>query len=313
MFSSQSSINTECSKKSTKTIDSISTKNSSKKVIAKPQDLKKLDSTFTKALVNIDQLDNNKKSTTDTCIDYINSCHSGYLESMENRACRIVIENSQAALYAVCQRLLDTCTHNEILQNENTRLKEEIYEKKSFEQIAAEQIAIVEHNLMDKVNDYANISETVKENYLAKIRFIMVTLDELESMVEDEVKEIIQKLKLDLEITDPESQNYKQLLEKYEKVVKRNVQLEEMIKKQEDLETKIINLTNEKNALAAKIQNIKPKSTNLMKNRLDALATPRRRADIENIAPKDKTYILKSKTVNVKPIAQSSPLREMNR
>lgn len=74
----------------------------------------------------------------------------------------------------------------------------------------------------------------------------------------------------------------------------------------------------EKNALAAKLQNVnqknvKPKSTNLMKNRLDVLATPRKRADIENIAPKDKTYILKSKTVNVKPIAQSSPLREMNR
>lgn len=69
----------------------------------------------------------------------------------------------------------------------------------------------------------------------------------------------------------------------------------------------------EKNALAAKIKNVKPKYTNLLKNRLDALATPRRRADIENIAPSDKTYILKSNTVNLKPIAQSSPLREMNR
>lgn len=69
----------------------------------------------------------------------------------------------------------------------------------------------------------------------------------------------------------------------------------------------------EKNAMAAKLQNVKPKPTNLLKNRLDVLATPRRRADIENIAPKDKTYIIKNKTVHVKPIAQSSPLREMNR
>lgn len=179
--------------------------------------MKKLDSTITKSLVNVEQLDNNMKSTTDTCNDYINTCRSAYLESMENRACKIVIESSQAALYAVCQRLLNTCTHNEILQNENTRLLKEIDEKKSFEQLAAEQIAIVERNLIDKVNDYANISETVKTNYLAKIRFVMITLDELESMVDGEVKDIILKLKLDLEMTDPEVQNYKQLLEKYEK------------------------------------------------------------------------------------------------
>lgn len=61
--------------------------------------------------------------------------------------------------------------------------------------------------------------------------------------------------------------------------------------------------------MAAKLQN-KPKSNGLSKNRLDALATPRRRIDIENIAPKNKTYVLKSN--NVKPVAQSSPLREMN-
>lgn len=62
--------------------------------------------------------------------------------------------------------------------------------------------------------------------------------------------------------------------------------------------------------MAAKLQNNKPKLTGLSKNRLDALATPRRRIDAENIAPKNKTYILKNKTV--KPVAQSSPLREMN-
>lgn len=48
----------------------------------------------------------------------------------------------------------------------------------------------------------------------------------------------------------------------------------------------------------------------MSKNRLDALATPRRRVDTENIAPQNKTYVLKSNTV--KPVAQSSPLREMN-
>lgn len=65
--------------------------------------------------------------------------------------------------------------------------------------------------------------------------------------------------------------------------------------------------------MAAKLQNNKLKTTGLSKNRLDALATPRRRVDAENIAPKNKTYVLKSNTFNtVKPVAQSSPLREMN-
>jgi len=46
---------------------------------------------------------------------------------------------------------------------------------------------------------------------------------------------------------------------------------------------------------------------------LDALATPRRRADVENIAPKNRTYVLKNNTLStVKPVAQSSPLKEMN-
>lgn len=174
---------------------------------------------MTKELVNIEQLDNNTKSTTDTCINYVNSRRSIHLESMESRACQIVIESSQAALFAVCQRLHDTCSHNEILQNENTRLQEELCEIKTFEQLAAEQIAIVERNLIDKVNNYANISETVKKNYLAKMRFVMITLDELESIVDDEVKNIIQKLKLDLEMIDPEWHNYKKLMEKYEMYV----------------------------------------------------------------------------------------------
>lgn len=65
--------------------------------------------------------------------------------------------------------------------------------------------------------------------------------------------------------------------------------------------------------MAVKLQNNKLKSTSLSKNRLDALATPRRRVDIENIAPKNKTYILQSNNLKtVKPVAQSSPLREMN-
>lgn len=69
----------------------------------------------------------------------------------------------------------------------------------------------------------------------------------------------------------------------------------------------------EKNALAVKLQNNKLKSSSLSKNRLDALATPRRRVDIENIAPKNKTYVLQSNTLKTaKPVAQSSPLREMN-
>lgn len=68
----------------------------------------------------------------------------------------------------------------------------------------------------------------------------------------------------------------------------------------------------EKNALAVKLQSNKPKS-GISKNRLDALATPRRRIDVENIAPKNRTYILKNNTLNVvKPVAQSSPLKEKN-
>lgn len=307
-FSSQSSVYTECSKKSNK---STSTNNSLKLRTKRLVKLKKLDSDLTKALVDIEKLNNNAKSTTDTCKDYINACRSASSEALENRVCRMVIENSHAALHAVCQRLRETCEHNEMLQNETALLKEEISEKKSFEQLAAEQIAVVEHNLTEKVNEYMKISETVKDNWLSKIRFIMATLDELESMVDGEVKEIIQKLKLDLEASDPEGPSYKQLLEKYEKIMERNTQLEEIAKKQEDLERKVIDLTNEKNALAVKLQNNKPKS-GLSKNRLDALATPRRRVDVENIAPKNKTYVLKNNSLNVKPVAQSSPLKEMN-
>lgn len=176
-----------------------------------------MDSNLTKALTDIDKLNNDSKSTTDTCKDYINSCRSACPEALQNRVCRMVIENSQAALYAVCNRLRDTHKHNDELQNEIRQLKEEIGEKKSFEQLAADQIAIVERNLTEKVNDYMKISETVKDNYLMKMRFIMVYLDELETMVDGEVKEIIQKLKLDIEKTDPEGQTYKQLLKKYEK------------------------------------------------------------------------------------------------
>lgn len=65
--------------------------------------------------------------------------------------------------------------------------------------------------------------------------------------------------------------------------------------------------------MAAKLQINQLKTSGLSKNRLDALATPRRRVDAENIAPKNKTYVLKSNTFKtVKPVAQSSPLREMN-
>lgn len=167
--------------------------------------------------MDIERIDNGTTTTTDSCKDYINICRSACPEALENRVCRMVIDNSQAALYAVCQRLRETCKQNEILRSETTRLQEEIGEKKSFEQLAAEQIAIVEFKLTEKVNDYKKISETVKDNWLAKMKFIMVTLDELESMVDDEVKEIIQKLKLDIEKTDPEALNYKQLLQKYEK------------------------------------------------------------------------------------------------
>jgi len=217
-YSSQSSVYTDCSKKSNKTINSTSTANSLKKIKAEHLvELKKLDSNLTKALVDIEKLDNDTKSTTDTCKDYINVCRSACSDALENRVCRMVIENSQAALYAVCQRLRETCEYNETLRIETERLQEEIGEKKCFEQIAAEQIAIVEQNLTEKVNDYMKISESVKDNWLTKIRFIVATLDELESMVEGEVKEIIQKLKLDLDVIDPEGPNYKQLLEKYEK------------------------------------------------------------------------------------------------
>jgi len=313
-FSSQSSVYTDCSKKSNKTVNSTSTKNSSKQKRAQHLvELKKLDSDLTKALVDIEKLDNDTKSTTDTCKDYINVCRSACSEALENRVCRMVIENSQAALYAVCQRLRETCEENENLRNETARLQEEIGEKKHFEQLAAEQISIAECNLTKKVNDYMKICLTVKDNWLTKMRFISATLDDLESMVDGEAKVIIQKLKLDIEVTDPEGPNYKQLMEKYEKTVERNVQLEEVAKKQEDLERKIIDLTNEKNALAVKLQN-KPKSTGLSKNRLDALATPRRRVEnIENIAPKNRTYVLQSNTLKtMKPAAQSSPLREMN-
>lgn len=312
-FSSQSSVYTECSKKSNKTIDSNSTRTGSTKIRAKRLlELKKLDSNLTKALVDIEKLDDSK-STTDTCKDYINTCRSACSEALENRVCRMVIENSQAALYAVCHRLRETCKHNEILQNETARLREEIGEKKSFEELAADQIAVVERKLTEKVNDYMKISETVKDSWLAKMRYILVALDELESMVDGEVKEIIQKLKLDIENTDSEVPNYKQFLEKYEKILDRNIHLEEVAKKYDDLERKIIDLTNEKNAMAAKLQIIKAKKSGLSMNRLDALATPRRRVDAENIAPKNKTYVLKSNTLNaVKPVAQSSPLREMN-
>lgn len=167
--------------------------------------------------MDIERLDNGTKTTTDSCKDYINSCRSACPEALENRVCRMVIDNSQSALFAVCQRLRETCEQNEILRAETARLQKEIGEKKSFEQLAAEQIAIVEHNLTEKVNNYMKISETVKDNWLTKMRLIMVTLDELESMVDDEIKDIIQKLKLDIEKTDPEVLNYKQLLEKYEK------------------------------------------------------------------------------------------------
>lgn len=66
--------------------------------------------------------------------------------------------------------------------------------------------------------------------------------------------------------------------------------------------------------MAVKLQYNKSKATGLSKNRLDALATPRKhRIDIENIAPKNTTYVLKTNTLNtIKPVAQSSPLREMN-
>lgn len=216
-YSSQSSVYTECSKKSNKTIDSNSTSIGSTKIRAKRLlELKKLDSNLTKALVDIDKLDDSKK-TTDTCKDYINTCRSACSEALENRVCRMVIENSQAALYAVCDRLRETYKHNEVLQNETARLQAEIGDKKSFEELAAEQIAKVELKLTEKVNDFMKISETVKDHWLTKMRYILVSLDELESMVDGEAKEIIQKLKLDIEHTDPESQNYKQLLEKYEK------------------------------------------------------------------------------------------------
>lgn len=219
-FSSQNSIYTECSKKSNKTIDSTSTKNSSNKIRAKCLvQLKQLDSELTKTLVDIEKINNNTKSTTDTCKDYINTCRSACPEALENRVCRMVIENSQAALHAVCQRLRETCEHNEMLRIETARLHEEIGEKKSFEQLAAEQIAIVEHNLSEKVNDYMKLAETVKDDFLHKMRFAMVTLDELESMVNGEVKEIIQKLKLDIKNLDPEGSNYQELLQKYEKYV----------------------------------------------------------------------------------------------
>lgn len=176
-----------------------------------------MDRNLTNTLVAIEKVDGNTKSTTDTCKDYINICRSACSDALENRVCRVVIENSQAALYAVCQRLRDTCEHNEMLRNEIARLQVEIGEKKSFEQLATEQIAIVEHNLTEKVNDYLKISETVKDSLITKMRFIMVTLDELETMVDGEVKEIIQKLKLDIENVDPEGPNYKQLIEQYKK------------------------------------------------------------------------------------------------
>lgn len=180
-------------------------------------ELRKLDSDLTKALAGIDKLNNDTKSTTDTCKDYINTCRSACSDALENRVCRMVIENSHAALNAVCQRLRETCEHNEILRNKTTRLQEELGEKKSFEKLAAEQIAIVERNLTEKVNDYMKMSETVKDNWLAKMRFVMINLDELEIMVDGEPKEIIQKLKLHIDTTDPEGTNYKQLLEKYKK------------------------------------------------------------------------------------------------
>lgn len=199
-------------------MNSTSTRSSSKKKRAKRLvELKKLDSGLTKALGDIEKLDNDTKNTTDTCKDYINVCRSACSDALENRVCRMVIETSQAALHAVCQRLRETFELNETLRNETVRLQEEIGEKKSFERLAAEQIAIVERNLTEKVNDYMKISETVKDNWLTKMRFIMATLVELEYMVDGEVKEIIQKLKLDIEMADPEGLNYKQLLEKYEK------------------------------------------------------------------------------------------------
>lgn len=178
-------------------------------------DLKKLDSDLTKALLDIEKL--NIKSTAETCYNFINSCRDAGSDDLENRVCKMVIENSQAALYAVCQRLRATCEHNEELQDEIKHLREEIGEKKAFELLAAEQIAIVERNLTEKVDNYMKMAETVKDDWLTKMRFIMITLDELETMVDGEVKEIIQKLKSDIEKTDSELLNYKQLLEKYEK------------------------------------------------------------------------------------------------
>lgn len=213
-YSSLSSVYTECSKVSN---SSTSTKNSLKIRAKRLNELKKLDSDLTSALAGIDKLNNGTKSTTDTCKDYINSCRTACSDALENRVCRMVIENSHAALNAVCQRLRESCEHNESLRNETERLQGELGEKKSFEQLAAEQIAIVERNLTEKVNDYMKISETVNDNWLTKMRFIMITLDELETMVDGEAKEIIQKLKLDIESTDPKGSNYKQLLEKYEK------------------------------------------------------------------------------------------------
>lgn len=179
--------------------------------------LKKLDLDLTKALVDIEKLDDDIKNTTDTCKDYINVCRSACSHALENRVCRMVIENSQAALYAVCQRLRETCEETQNLRNETARLQEEIGEKKDFEQLAAEQISVVERNLTKKVNDYMEICLKVKDNWLTKMRFIAMTLDDLESMVNGEAKEIIQKLKLDIEMSDPEGPNYKQLMEKYEK------------------------------------------------------------------------------------------------
>lgn len=220
IYSSQSSVYTECSKKSNKTIDSTSTKKSTYKIRSKKLvELKKLDSELTKTLVDIAKLDNDTKSTTDTCKNYINSCRSVSSEALENRVFRMVIENSQAALHAVCKRLRETCEHNEILRNETVRLQEEIGEKKSFEQLAAEQIAIVESNLTEKVNNYMKTAETVKDSCLSKMRLIIMTLNELESLVDGEAKEIIQKLKVDLEMADPEGPNFQKLLEKYEKYV----------------------------------------------------------------------------------------------
>ncbi|XP_050521662.1 hyaluronan mediated motility receptor-like [Daktulosphaira vitifoliae] len=309
-FSSQSSIYTECSKKSKK---SLTSKNMIKNEIENQNQPEKPN--FGLIKYDIEQVDCKTESSNNKCNNYFQLCYKIHEQTTQNQVCKVVIENSQAALHAVCQRLRDTCDENEILRNESAKLREEIGDIKCFEKIAAEQIAIVEENLIDKVNNYMNIAKNVKNNWLNKIKFILTALDQLENMVGDEVKQLIQKLKIDIESEkyDNKELGYTDLLKKYDILTEKNSQLEEELEKKDDLERKIIELTNEKNDLVAKLQNNKSRLNIPCKNRLDALATPRRRADIENIAPKNKTYVLKSNTLKTtKPVAQSSPLREKN-